>query len=62
MDLALIAEGLLIPWQLSAEAEEAREAAQSAVLVVVATPTYKASFTGLLKLFLHTFAAGSLSK
>lgn len=62
VDLAPIAEGLLIPWQLSAAAEEAREAAQSAALVVVATPTYKASFTGLLKLFLDTFAAGSLSR
>ena len=30
--------------------------------MVVATPTYKASFTGLLKLFLDTFAAGSLSR
>jgi FMN reductase len=29
-------------------------------LVVVASPTYKASYTGLLKLFLDRFAAGSL--
>ena len=61
VDLALIAEGLLIPWQLSTDAMEARVAAQSAALLVVATPTYKASFTGVLKLFLDTFAAGSLS-
>ena len=29
-------------------------------LVVVASPTYKATYTGLLKLFLDRFAAGSL--
>ncbi len=62
VDLAPIAEGMLIPWQLSSDAREARAAAQSAALVVVATPTYKASFTGLLKLFLDTFDAGSLSR
>lgn len=62
VDLALIADGLLVPWQLSAEAENARATAQAAALVVLATPTYKSSFTGLLKLFLDTFAAGSLSR
>ena len=35
-------------------------AVAAADLVVVATPTYKASFTGLLKLFLDRFGAGSL--
>ncbi len=30
-------------------------------LLVVASPTYKASYTGLLKLFLDRFAAGALS-
>jgi FMN reductase len=33
---------------------------QEASWVVVASPTYKASYTGLLKLFLDQFAAGSL--
>lgn len=33
----------------------------AADLVVVASPTYKASYTGLLKLFLDRFAAGALS-
>lgn len=33
---------------------------QAADLVVVASPTYKATYTGLLKLFLDRFAAGSL--
>jgi FMN reductase len=34
---------------------------QAASAVVVASPTYKASYTGLLKLFLDQFAAGSLA-
>jgi FMN reductase len=34
---------------------------QSASAVVVASPTYKATYTGLLKLFLDQFAAGSLN-
>ncbi len=33
----------------------------SARLVVVASPTYKATYTGLLKLFLDRFGAGSLA-
>jgi FMN reductase len=33
----------------------------AADLLVVASPTYKATFTGLLKLFLERFPAGSLS-
>jgi len=33
---------------------------QNADAVVVASPTYKATYTGLLKLFLDQFAAGSL--
>ena len=33
---------------------------QGADVLVVASPTYKASYTGLLKLFLDQFAAGSL--
>ncbi len=34
---------------------------QGASAVVVASPTYKASYTGVLKLFLDQFAAGSLA-
>jgi len=34
---------------------------QAADLVVVASPTYKASYTGLLKLFLDRFGAGSMT-
>jgi FMN reductase len=35
---------------------------QAAQLLVVASPTFKATYTGLLKLFLDRFAAGSLAK
>src|SRR5215212_9117251 len=34
---------------------------QEADWVVIASPTYKATYTGLLKLFLDQFAAGSLA-
>jgi FMN reductase len=34
---------------------------KSARLIVVASPTYKATYTGLLKLFLDRFGAGSLA-
>jgi FMN reductase len=36
-------------------------AVQAADLVVVASPTYKGSYTGLLKLFLDRFGAGSMT-
>jgi FMN reductase len=62
IDLATIADGLLVPWRQSPAAREAGESAQSAALLVIGTPTYKASFSGLLKLFLDTFPTGSLSR
>jgi len=34
---------------------------QAADLVVIASPTYKATYTGLLKLFLDRFGAGSMT-
>jgi FMN reductase len=37
------------------------EQVAAAELVVVATPTYKAAYTGLLKLFLDRFGAGSVT-
>jgi FMN reductase len=37
------------------------EAVRSARLLVVATPTYKGSYTGLLKVFLDQFPAGALA-
>ena len=57
-----MADGLLAPWRQSPEAVAAGESARAAGLVVLATPTYKASYSGLLKLFLDTFPAGSLSE
>ena len=40
--------------------EAAKQAVLGADLVVFASPTYKATYTGLLKLFLDQFAAGEL--
>jgi FMN reductase len=41
---------------------EAKEIVKSAELLVVASPTYKATYTGLLKLFLDQFGAGELGQ
>lgn len=41
---------------------EAKEIVKSADLLVVASPTYKATYTGLLKLFLDHFGAGELGQ
>jgi FMN reductase len=40
--------------------EGAKQVVRDADLVVFASPTYKATYTGLLKLFLDQFAAGEL--
>jgi FMN reductase len=61
VDLATIAGGLLAPWLLSPEAKTAADDVRNSGVLVIATPTYKASYTGLLKLFLDVFPAGSLS-
>ena len=61
VDLAEIGGGLLAPWSLSPDAAEAVAAVRAADVLVLATPTYKASFTGLLKLLLDTLPAGSLA-
>lgn len=50
----------LLDWS-DANVEEAIAAVKATDLVVVASPTYKASYTGLLKLFLDRFGSGSLS-
>jgi FMN reductase len=59
IDLVTLGPGLL-GWGDEAVAD-AVAAVQSASAVVIASPTYKASYTGLLKLFLDQFAAGSLN-
>lgn len=50
----------LLDWTSVAVAA-AVETVSRSELVVVATPTYKGTYTGLLKLFLDRFAAGSLA-
>lgn len=49
----------LFDWS-SAPVKEAVEGIQSCALVVVASPTYKASYTGLLKSFLDWFSTTDL--
>jgi len=50
----------LLDWS-DADIAAAIEQVKAARLVVVASPTYKATYTGLLKLFLDRFGAGSLT-
>ncbi len=47
--------------QESADLAQTVAAVQSSSLVVMASPTYKASYTGLLKLFLDRMGAGALA-
>jgi FMN reductase len=50
----------LLDWKDALVAQAVTDV-QAAQLLVVASPTFKATYTGLLKLFLDRFAAGSLS-
>ena len=59
LDLVELGPGLL-GWGDEAVGR-AVEQVRQASWVVVASPTYKATYTGLLKLFLDQFAAGSLA-
>lgn len=59
IDLVDLGAGLL-DWSDESVAA-AVDAVKTADLVVVASPTYKGSYTGLLKLFLDRFGAGSLT-
>jgi FMN reductase len=59
IDLAELGAALL-DWADPVVAELVAEV-QAADLVVVASPTYKGSYTGLLKLFLDRFGAGSMT-
>ena len=58
VDLAAFGSGLL-DWS-DAEVGEAVQAVRGLDLVVVASPTFKASYTGLLKLFLDRFPHNGL--
>jgi FMN reductase len=60
VDLAALAPLLLAPDRDPA-VEAAVATVRSASVLVVASPTYKATYTGLLKVFLDNFGAGSLS-
>jgi FMN reductase len=51
---------VLLDWS-DAAVGAAVEQVKAARLVVVASPTFKATYTGLLKLFLDRFPAGSLA-
>jgi len=50
----------LLGWG-SPEVEAAKESVRGADLVVFASPTFKATYSGLLKLFLDQFSAGELA-
>lgn len=49
------------PDRRSADLEQALTTLQKADLAIIATPVYKASYTGLLKSFLDLYAAGDLT-
>jgi FMN reductase len=59
IDLTDFGAGLL-DWG-DAAANEAIAAVQSSDLIIVASPTYKATYTGLLKLFLDRIGGGALA-
>jgi FMN reductase len=59
VDLVEFGAGLL-DWKDANVAQAVADVA-AADLLVVASPTYKATYTGLLKLFLDRFGAGSLA-
>ncbi|MCW2571262.1 MAG: NADPH-dependent reductase [Frankiales bacterium] len=59
LDLATFGAGLL-DWR-DAAVTEAVDQVLASDLVVVASPTYKGSYSGLLKLFLDRFGAGALA-
>lgn len=60
IEVASVAADLLTRPQ-SAAVADALEVVRRASLLVVATPVYKAAYTGLLKIFLDHFQAGELS-
>jgi FMN reductase len=58
VDLASLGAGLLDPGDSTVT--DAIQAVRSSDLLIVATPTYKGSYTGLLKLFLDRIEGGGL--
>ena len=59
VDVADLGAGLLDP--ADAAVNQAVEAVRGLDLLIVASPTYKATYTGLLKLFLDRFPSNALS-
>jgi FMN reductase len=59
IELSELGPGLL-GWGDPAVDEAKRQVLAAGELLVVATPTYKGTYTGLLKLFLDQFGAGEL--
>ncbi len=59
VELADLGARLLVPGD--PDVTMAKQAVLEAELVVFATPTFKATYSGLLKLFLDCFAAGELA-
>ena len=60
IELSELGPGLL-GWGDPAVAEAKRHVLDAGELLVIATPTYKGTYTGLLKLFLDQFGAGELA-
>ncbi|MEO3829200.1 NAD(P)H-dependent oxidoreductase [Actinomadura sp. B10D3] len=60
VDLSALAPGLLSA-DPPPEVRDAVDTVGGADVLVVASPTYKATYTGLLKVFLDRFGAGSLA-
>ncbi|MWK37310.1 NADPH-dependent oxidoreductase [Actinomadura sp. J1-007] len=60
IDLSALAPGLLRP-DPGPEIADAHARVAGADVLLVASPTYKGTYTGLLKVFLDRFAAGSLT-
>lgn len=59
VDLAALGAALLDP--ADTRPAHARDTVSAADLLVVATPVYKATYTGLLKVFLDGYGAGALT-
>jgi FMN reductase len=60
VDLSVLAGGLFTT-PAAPELDQALTTAASAAVLVVATPTYKATYTGLLKAFLDRYGNGGLA-
>ncbi|MFD0889577.1 NADPH-dependent FMN reductase, partial [Streptosporangium algeriense] len=60
VDLSVLAPSLLSP-QASPEVEAALDLVRRADVLVVASPTYKGTYTGLLKVFLDRLPGGALA-